>query len=260
MTASNTTQAGRGWDAGLYDDRHAFVWRHGAALIELLAPQPGERILDLGCGTGHLTARIAAAGATAVGLDASAEMLAKARAAYPQLELVHGDACSFVFAEPFDAVFSNATLHWIKKPEAVLRCVRDALKPGGRFVAELGGKGNVRVVLDALRVAAAQTGVLLEEPLWFFPGVAEYATLLEASKMEVVFATLFDRPTPLEGENGLRDWVRMFASSVLDRVPPDRLDDFLRTVEQTAQTQLLRDGVWTADYRRLRVVAIRQPC
>src|SRR2546423_478698 len=103
---------GQRWDADLYDDKHAFVWRHGASLVDLLDPKPGERILDLGCGTGHLTAKIAESGATVVGLDHSAEMLNQARAAYPGLEFVRGDARDFAFSEPFDAVFSNAVLHW----------------------------------------------------------------------------------------------------------------------------------------------------
>src|SRR5262245_22336955 len=150
----NMDEGNQTWDAGLYDGRHAFVWRHGASLVELLAPKPGERVLDLGCGTGHLTARIAEAGAVAVGLDGSAEMLKQARAAYPQLEFVQADARDFRFDEPFDAVFSNAVLHWINEPAAVIRCVRDALKPGGRFVAEFGGRGNVRAVVAALQAAA----------------------------------------------------------------------------------------------------------
>jgi trans-aconitate methyltransferase len=245
------------WDAGLYDDRHGFVWKHGAALVELLAPQPGERILDLGCGTGHLTARIAEAAATAVGLDHSGEMLQQARSAYPHLEFVQADARAFAFASPFDAVFSNAVLHWIKPPEPVVRCVRDALRPGGRFVAELGGRGNVRGIEAALRTAAERVGLALEESLWYFPGLAEYGTLLEAAGLEVRFAALFDRPTPREGADGLRDWVAMFGRRLLDALPPDRQEEFLRAVEEAAQPALFRTDTWIADYRRLRVVAVR---
>jgi trans-aconitate methyltransferase len=249
------------WDAGLYDDRHAFVWKHGASLVELLAPQPGERILDLGCGTGHLTARIAEAGATPLGLDHSAEMLEQARTAYPLLEFLQADARAFTFADPFDAVFSNAVLHWVRPPESVVRCVRDALRPGGRFVAELGGRGNVRGIEAALRAAGERVGLPpdVDESLWYFPGLAEYATLLEAAGLEVRFATLFDRPTPLEGPGGLRDWVAMFARRVLDAIPPDRREEFFRAVEEAARPALFRDGTWTADYRRLRVVAFRLP-
>jgi trans-aconitate methyltransferase len=245
------------WDAGLYDGKHAFVWKHGASLVELLAPQPGERILDLGCGTGHLTAAIAAAGAGVIGLDHSAEMLEQARAAYPQLDFVAGDARDFAFGEPFDAVFSNAALHWVRPPESAARCVRDALKPGGRFVAEFGGRGNVQAIAAALVAAAARLGMPPQEPPWYFPGIGEYATLLEASSLEVRLASLFDRPTRLEGAGGLRDWVAMFGRVWLEAVPQGKQEEFMQAVEDAARPTLFREGGWTADYRRLRVVAVR---
>jgi trans-aconitate methyltransferase len=257
MNLTDETSNSQCWDASLYDNRHAFVWKHGESLVDLLAPRPDERILDLGCGTGHLTARIAQAGARIVGLDHSAEMLEQARLAYPRLEFVQGDARAFTFAEPFDAVFSNAALHWIKEPDLVLRRVSEALKPGGRFVAELGGYGNVQAIETAVRLAAEAVCFLLPESCWFFPGVAQYASLLESAGLEVTFAVLFDRPTPLEGENGLRDWVRMFYQRVLSEIPPGREEAFLQTVEEAARPVLYRDGQWVADYRRLRVIAIR---
>jgi trans-aconitate 2-methyltransferase len=257
MSESNPTRPdGQSWDPRLYD-RHSFVWQQGESLLGLLEPQPGKHVLDLGCGTGQLTARIAEAGASVVGLDSSAEMLEQARSAYPYLEFVRGDARDFRFPRPFDAVFSNAVLHWIKEPAAVARCVRECLRPGGRFVAELGGRGNVAAVLAALREAANRFGVCLDEPLWYFPGVGEYAVLLEEAGLEVRFATLFDRPTPLEGEAGLRDWLRMFAGQVLDRIEPGKREAFLRSAEEAARPALFRDGRWVADYRRLRIVAGR---
>jgi trans-aconitate methyltransferase len=177
--------------------------------------------------------------------------------AYPRLEFVQGDARDFTFSEPFDAVFSNAVLHWVWPPWAVIRCVRDALKPAGRFVAEFGGRGNVRAIVAALQAATERVGMPPAKPPWYFPGVAEYACLLEATRLEVTFAALFDRPTPLQGENGLRDWVKMFAGSVLAAVPAERREEFLRAVEDVARPELFRDGVWFTDYRRLRVVAVR---
>jgi trans-aconitate 2-methyltransferase len=148
-------------------------------------------------------------------------------------------------------------LHWVAQPEAVIRCVRDCLRPGGRFVAELGGRGNVRAIVAALRGAAERVGMPAEPPPWYFPGVAEYATLLESAGLEVRFTTLFDRPTPLEGAGGLRDWVAMFAGGALEAVPPRRREEFLRAAEEAARPALFRAGAWTADYRRLRVVAVR---
>jgi trans-aconitate methyltransferase len=254
-SASSPGTPGHRWDADLYDAKHAFVWKQGASLLELLAPRPGERILDLGCGTGHLTAQLAAAGAEVVGLDASPAMIEQARRSYPQLRFGRADARSFAVSEPCDAVFSNAVLHWVREPELVIACVRRALKPGGRFVAEFGGKGNVRALVAALEKAlpAAGSGPFVNP--WYFPSVAEYAGLLERGGLEVTFATLFDRPTPLEGEDGLRQWFVMFAGEALARVPENRRESFFRHLEQELRPVLYRDGTWSADYRRLRVVA-----
>jgi trans-aconitate methyltransferase len=246
------------WDPGLYDDKHAFVWKHGASLVELLAPQAVERILDLGCGTGHLTAQIAASGATVVGLDSSADMLEQARLAYPRLEFVQADARDFSLPGQFDAVFSNAALHWVTPPDAVIRCMAAALEPAGRLVAEFGGRGNVQAIVAAWQAAAKRLGLQLPQPRWFFPSVAEYASLLEGAGMEVTSATLFARPTPLEGSTGLREWLRMFASAVVNAVPVGRREEFLGAVEEAARPVLFRDGGWFADYRRLRIVAIRE--
>ncbi len=245
------------WDAGLYDSRHAFVWQYGASLLELLAARPGERVLDLGCGTGHLTAQIAAAGAEVVGLDLAPTMIEEARRAHPQLRFVVGDARDFAFDAPFDAALSNAALHWVKPPEKVIACVARALKTGGRFVAELGGRGNVRAIHAALTVAAAAVGLGDWQAPWYFPGVGQYAALLEAGGLEVTFAALFDRPTPLQGEDGMRQWVAMFAGGLLESVPARAREDFLARVEANLRPTLYHDGVWHADYRRLRVVARR---
>jgi trans-aconitate 2-methyltransferase len=253
MTTTNPTR----WDTGLYDEKHAFVWRHGASVVELLAPRAGERILDLGSGTGHLTARIAEAGAEVVGIDASSEMVAEARRLYPRLRFEVADARDFNFPEPFDAVFSNAVLHWIQEPERAIACVRRALRPAGRFVAEFGGRGNVRAIVAALAGAAGSIGLETWEHPWYFPGIAEYAGLLERAGLEVTDAALFDRPTPLEGEEGMRHWVAMFAGALLDRVPPDDREGFFGRVEEALRPSLHRDGGWFADYRRLRIVARR---
>jgi trans-aconitate methyltransferase len=247
------------WDARLYDYKHSFVWKHGTALLELLAAQAGERILDLGCGTGHLTAQIAATGAAVLGIDTAPAMIDEARRTYPALTFLVGDARDFAFPEPFDAVFSNAVLHWIKEPERVLACIYRALRPEGRFVAEFGGKGNVRRIGDALLRTVADLGFGPIELPWYYPSVGEYAGLLEKHGLEVIYAILFDRPTPLEGEAGLRHWIEMFAHSVLKIVPEEQRSEFLRRVEEQLRPQLHRNGTWIADYRRLRVVARRSP-
>ena len=245
------------WDAARYQDRHSFVWRYGANLLELLDPQPGERILDIGCGTGQLTAEIARRGARVTGLDNSGEMLADARKNFPELEFVLADASRFHFAERFDAVFSNAALHWIKpkQAEGSVASIAAALRPAGRFVAEFGGHGNIATVQAALRTVLGP-GADDQSP-WYFPSVGDYAPLLERHGLEVRNASLFDRPTPLEGEDGLDHWLRMFGQAYLRPLSPERANDVVRQLVEELRPALHRNGIWTVDYRRIRVVAIR---
>ena len=249
------------WNPALYDEKHSFVWKFGADLIDLLAPKQRERILDLGCGTGHLTARIAALGAEVIGIDASAEMIAQAQKNYPDLRFEARDARDFEFNEPFDAVFSNAALHWIKPPERVIACIAQALKPGGRFVAEFGGKGNIERTVGAIEAACAAVGSPLAQSAipWYFPSIGEYASLLEKQGLMTTDASLFNRPTPLEGgEAGLRDWIETFAASLLQQVPPDRRPAVIQKVEEILRPALFQNGIWQADYKRLRLKAIKK--
>jgi len=246
------------WDADLYDGKHAFVFGFGQDLVSLLAPQPGERVLDLGAGTGHLTAAIAAAGATVVGIDASPEMVAAARRQHPGLEFFEGDARSFPRPGPFDAVFSNATLHWIPDATAVARNVAAHLRPGGRFVAEFGGRGNIRLIVAAVEHAATEIAGVHATHGWYFPSVGEYASVLERSGLEVRDAALFDRRTRLDDSDaGMRHWLAMFAGHLFDPIPQDKRAAVIRRAEELMRPALFRDGAWYADYRRLRVVAVR---
>lgn len=247
------------WNAALYDEKHSFVWKMAAALLELLEAKPGEHILDVGCGTGHLTAQIAAEGAHVTGVDRSPEMIQQARAAHPSITFEVMDARDLAFPEKFDAVFSNATLHWITDPERAVVAISSVLKPGGRFVAEFGGKGNVGQVMSALR--AAWHTLRRPQPFpspWFYPSVAEYSSLLERHRLEVTYALLFDRPTPLEdGKNGLRTWLNMFGGSVAANLPADLQEQFITETIREARPHLFRDGHWTLDYRRLRLLACK---
>jgi trans-aconitate methyltransferase len=254
-------QAGKEWNAKDYDQSYSFVWKYGADLIELLAPQPGERILDLGCGTGHLTARIAEMGAEVTGMDSSEEMVEKARGNYPNLSFERMDARSLPFAAEFDAVFSNAVLHWVKPPEQAVASIAKALRPGGRFVAEFGGKGNIKAIVDAVTESLHAAGVSNAGDLnpWYFPSIPEYSTLLERSGLETASAWLFDRLTPLEkGEAGMAGWLEMFGAAFLQAVPPERREAVIAEAEERMRPALFREGVWHADYRRLRVVAVRR--
>jgi trans-aconitate methyltransferase len=253
-------QSSADWNANLYNAKHDFVWKFGADVVSLLAPRAGERILDLGCGTGHLTAQIAESGAEVIGVDRSADMVAAAQAAYPKLKFEVVDARKLNFHEKFDAIFSNATLHWIHEPELVLQGIYKALRPGGRFVAELGGKKNIRAMQDAFDATLVEIGVakLGEVQPWYYPSVSEYSTLAEKCGFEVRMITLFDRPTGLAaGAAGLRNWIVMFGGAYLAKAGDAKREEFLRSVEDKLRPKLFRNGQWWADYRRLRLVAFK---
>ncbi len=244
------------WDPRRYQDQHSFVWQFGASLVELLQARSGERILDIGCGTGQLTAEIARSGAQLVGLDNSPEMLAEARRNFPELVFEQADAARFRFAEPFDAVFSNAALHWVKDHAAAAASIAGALRPGGRFVAELGGKGCIASVIDALRAVIGKRADALCP--WNFPSIGEFAPRLEQHGLEIGQASLFDRPTPLEGENGLEEWLRMFCGVYFRELSAEDAREVIAALAARLRPALYRDGIWTLDYRRLRIVA-RKP-
>lgn len=246
------------WNSSLYEERHSFVWKYGADLLPMLAPRAGERIVDLGCGTGQLTARIAEAGAAVEGLDKSPDMIAQARRNFPALSFREVDATSFSVQEPVDAVFSNAALHWVHDAEAVVRCVARALKPRGRFVAEFGGKGNVSHIVESILTALRRWGYERSNP-WYFPSVGEYASLLESHGLETNYATLFDRLTPLENpEAGLTEWMQMFGSPFLAGIPKEHIGEILADMTEIARPWLFRDTQWFVDYRRIRVIATRE--
>lgn len=248
------------WNTTLYEGKHGFVWKYGEELIELLAPKPGEYILDLGCGTGQLTDKIATTGATVIGIDRSEEMIIKAKQNYPQLKFEVADATNFKVEKPLDAVFSNAVLHWIKQPELVINCIQQNLKPGGRFVAEFGGKGNVKQIVQALTENLANSGYSVSPEVnpWYFPSIGEYTCLLEKNGLEVTYAHLFARPTPLEDGNvGLANWLKMFASNFLSGLSAEQQNQIIKQVIIKLKPTLYSDGIWKVDYRRIRIVSVK---
>src|SRR5262249_14568313 len=289
------------WNAAEYDAKHAFVYEKARGLVELLAPKAGERILDLGCGTGALTAEIAARGAEVLGVDRSEEMIGQARKKFPALRFEVMDARELRFgtdAAPsdtaekqiphrrspktgdrvrddrvgstarirddevrgerddngssagFDAVFSNAVLHWIPEADEVIAGVARALRPGGRFVAEFGGKGNIQTLVAGFHKALAALGMRPPDEVgpWFYPSVAEYAGPLEKHGLEVREASLFDRPTALEeGERGLENWIRVFRKTFVEKMGEADAQRWIREVEQQCRGDLFRDGSWVLD-------------
>ena len=245
------------WQATLYEGKHSFVWQYAENVLDLLEPKLGENILDLGCGTGQLTEKIARNGTEVMGIDSSQNMIEKARQNYPDLQFNVADARNFQIDRTFDAVFSNATLHWVPEADAVIDRVYQILKSGGRFVAEFGGKGNVQSITTALSQALKEIGINRDNP-WYFPSIGEYATNLEKYGFDVTYAVLFSRPTPLaEQEAGLRNWIEMFCDRFFTGVTEEEKTQVIRKVEKQLQPTLYHEGTWTADYRRIRIVAIK---
>jgi trans-aconitate 2-methyltransferase len=189
-------------------------------------------------------------------------MIARARDLYPHLRFEVGKGEDFAVDTPVDAVFSNAALHWMSPPEAVVASVARALEPGGRFVAEMGGSGNISTIVTAVYQALAEEGIPREQVRnpWYFPSIGEYASLLERAGFEVRFMQLFDRPTPLDDcPNGIADWLRIFGGDLLAPVPVARWARVQERVNELTRPRLEQDGRWVADYRRLRFMAVKRP-
>jgi trans-aconitate methyltransferase len=247
--------SGQTWDPARYERNARFVSDLGAPVVELLAARPGERILDLGCGDGALTERLVAMGCDVVGVDGSAAQAEGARRRGLDARVADGEALAF--AAEFDAVFSNAALHWMRRADAVIDGVWRALRPGGRFVGEMGGHGCVQAIVDALVAALAARGVdaATVNP-WYFPAVDDYRGRLERRGFRVDHAVLFPRPTPLPGDVG--GWLETFAEPFAAPLPPAARPGFFADVQERLRPRLCdADGRWTADYVRLRFAATK---
>jgi trans-aconitate methyltransferase len=243
------------WSPEGYAHNARFVSDLGEPVLDLLDPQPGETILDLGCGDGALTLRLRDRGATVVGVDSSPEFVAAARALGLDAHL--GDAHELNFERTFDAVFTNAALHWMRDHAVVLRRVFRALRPGGRFVGELGGQGNVAAIVVALGAVLAQRGLdaRIVNP-WRFPTVAEFRAELESAGFRVETIALHPRPTPLPTD--MRGWLATFAGPFFSGLPAEqRAVAVDQAVELLAPALQDRSGAWTADYVRVRFRAFR---
>jgi SAM-dependent methyltransferase len=243
------------WDPARYIANARFVAELGTPVVELLAPVLGERILDLGCGDGFLTKKLADLGCAVVGVDASAAQVDAARKLGLDARVL--DAESLPFEGEFDAVFSNATLHWMKDPDAAIDGAWRALKPGGRFVGECGGEGCIAQVRGGLDRALARRGHRIEDHNpWFFASAEGYAGRLRARGFAVEHCEVFPRPTPLPKD--IRAWLETFAESFLKPIAPEARGAFLDEVQEDLRSALQgADGKWTADYTRLRFRAVK---
>ena len=246
--------AGQEWDAGRYAANARFVADLGAPLVELLAPRPAERILDLGCGDGVLSARLAKLGCSVVGVDADPDMVRAAQALGVDARLVDGR--HLPFAGEFDAVFSNAALHWMTDAAAVASGVWRALRPGGRFVAEFGGHGNVAAIVTAMRaVGQRRGGDIASAAPWYFPSPEIYGALLAVHGFSLRRIGLFPRPTDLP--TGMAEWLKLFRAPFFAQFGAQADDALHETVELLRPALCDGNGKWTADYVRLRVEAAK---
>lgn len=247
------------WDATAYDSDFSFVTAYGDVLLDVLAAQPGERVLDIGCGTGHQAAALAALGVDVVGIDSDAAMLEIARAQHPEVRFAQVDAqdraaLAAAVGPPVDAVLSNAALHWMPRQDDLVAGIAAVLKPSGRLVVEMGGVGNVSRTTEAIRAGRAAVGLDPDLPSsWTFPSPGEQATRLERHGFTVRSIALIDRPTPLADGVTTAGWAAMFGARLVHDVPAERRAEFDAAVDDHARTiGLLTPDGWSADYVRLR--------
>jgi trans-aconitate methyltransferase len=253
MMSEPADSAGRDWSAERYARNARFVAELGEPVVDWLDPKPGERVLDVGCGDGALTASIVARGAEVIGIDSSPSLIEAARARGIDARVI--DAYALPFRAEFDAAFSNAALHWMLEPDLALAGIRRALVPRGRFVGEMGAQGNVAAISTAILAVLRAHGIdgAARWP-WYFPTPAEYAERLETHNFVVLRMELIPRPTPLP--TGMRGWLDTFATPFLGGVSDEQRDVMLDEVTSLLAPSLRgRAGAWTADYVRLRFAA-----
>ncbi|MEM6839659.1 MAG: class I SAM-dependent methyltransferase [Cyanobacteria bacterium P01_C01_bin.120] len=241
------------WNAAQYQDHASFVAELGSPVLRLLNPQPGECILDVGCGDGALTEKIAKIAKEVIGIDSSESMVAGAQQRGLNAVLMSGDAITY--ENQFDAVFTNAALHWIPSYDSVIKGVRRALKIGGRFVGEFGGMGNISTLVKAMSEVVGrhpEMGSFINP--WYFPSDVEYRDCLEGHGFMVNYIELIPRPTPLE--TGVQEWLKIFANHVISGMPPHLEKQFLLETEGLVRPVLFSEGNgWQADYVRIRFAA-----
>lgn len=244
------------WNAQNYKDTFDFVPQYGEDVIHLLTVPKGSYIIDLGCGNGTLTKKLADYGYNVTGIDASEDMITLAEKEYPDLIFLQGDALSFKLKEKADAVFSNAVFHWIdeKNQEIMISNIAAQLRRGGELVCEFGGFGCGEAVHSELEKCFAKRGLLYPRT-FYFPTIGEYTPLLEKYGLRVEFATLFDRPTIQKSEHGVIDWINMFVTKPFEGMDAKIKNDILQETESILRDQLFSDGKWYIDYVRIRIRA-----
>lgn len=247
------------WNAKLYDKNHDFVSQYGKALLELVNTDAGQRIWDLGCGTGILSDRLARSEAYVIGSDLSPDMIATAKSNYPHLDFLVLDATEAAFENEFDTVFSNAVFHWIPDQKKLLNVIYRALRPSGKLIVEMGAKGNIAQIEQAFSRSMNHHGWTYQSG-FFFPSVEEYTQLLQIAGFHIDFIQDFDRPTPFsDGKNGMKNWLIQFFADNLASLPEEERAAILEETEKALFPILWKSTEWIGDYRRLRFSATKLP-
>ena len=246
------------WNAADYEKNFSFVHRYGENVLEMVEKGNGGLAVDLGCGTGPLTPGLKEKGYRVLGIDESAQMVEAARTAHPDLTFMQGNALTFSLEEKAEVIFSNAVFHWIDAAmqDALARNLAAQLSPGGMLVTEFGGKGCAEAVHSTLEACFQEKGLVYPR-VFYFPTIGEYASVLEKAGFKVVFASLFDRPTPQNTQDGLTDWIRMFVKKPFDGMDEALKSEILSETEDRLRSRLYVDGRWYIDYVRIRVKAVR---
>lgn len=242
-------------DPELIDMRSRFVKMFGMPIIDMMDPKPGERILDVGCGFGAVCQHLDKMGCQTVGIDISKSVVEAAQELGVNARLANAE--SMMFNEEFDAVYSVSALHWMRHLDQVAESIMRALKPGGRFVGELGSRGSIVKIIAAIRQVMLENGIEMESVRsWYFPSVSEFAAVLERAGFAIRSIELIDRPTVLPGD--VRDWMKMFGRHYMDAWDPSEHDRFLDAIRDAAAPAMVNEqGEWVADYRRLRFLAVK---
>jgi len=245
------------WDAGLYASKHGFVHSLVADLLDDIGDYAEQRVLDVGCGTGELTDEMRRRGANVVGVDSSLSMVDAARERFPDVDFLVGDVKRLSWQNEFDVVFSNAALHWVLEAEPAAKSLARALKPGGRLLLEMGGSGNVAIIRRALSDVLRERGHAsnANTKTWYFPTIAQYSGHLERAGFIVRRAALFERPTPLDGDQGMANWLHMFGRTYLAGLDTAEVETIISATVNRLRDKLCSGEQWHADYVRLRIHA-----
>ena len=246
------------WNASDYQKNFSFVPSYGESVMSLLTKPAGAFVVDLGCGNGSLTPKLAEKGYRVLGIDDSDTMLALAKVNHPEQTFRKGNAINFQLEEKADAIFSNAVLHWIdaKDQQELLNNLVQQILPGGEFVCEFGGYGNAEKVHSTLEQCFRERGLAYPR-VFFFPTIGQYAPMLEKAGFRVEYATLFDRPTVQVGPDGLANWIRMFVKEPFREVPEPVQDEIIQETVRRLRGTLWDGDHWSVDYVRIRFRAVR---